>query len=162
MNNQSSSKMPTTLPIGISIGTLNDVEAITKISNAAYKGNGQGWTDWSHLETICRDVLRTNEKEVTMLMDKYPSVFILYTGDDGALKGSLYLEDIGDKKFHLWLTAVEPSRQNQGIGRKLLNGACEYGRQNGYKLIELLTSTSRLDVVTWYERRGFKKNRKSC
>lgn len=89
------------------------------------------------------------------MMGKYQSVFILYTGDDGTIQGSLYLQDVGEKKFHLWLMAVDPSKQSQGIGRKLLNGACEYGRQNGYKLIELLTSTSRVDVVAWYERCGF-------
>lgn len=149
-----------TLPPGISIGTMADVEAITEISNRAYKGNGQGWTDWAHLQHILQDVPRTNVKDVQTLMEKYPSVFVLYTGDDGTLNGSLYLEDIGDKKFHLWLTAVDPSKQNQGIGRKLLNGACEYGKQNGYELIELLTSVERTEVVAWYERCGFNKTEK--
>lgn len=149
-----------TLPPGISIGRLDDVKAITNISNKAYKGNGQGWTDWAHLQNILQDVTRTNENDVQALMERYPSVFVIYTGEDGTLQGSLYLEDIGEKKYHLWLMAVDPSRQNQGIGRKLLNGACEYSKQNGYELIELLTSTSRVEVVAWYERCGFTKTGK--
>lgn len=148
------------LPRGISIGTLNDVEAITKISIKAYKGNGQGWTDWAHLEHILQDVPRTNEKEVKTLMEKSPSVFVVYTDNDGTVQGSLYLEDIGEKRLHLWLMAVDPTKQNQGIGRQLLNGACEYGKQSGYELIELLTSTSRVEVVAWYERCGFTKTGK--
>lgn len=148
------------LPPGISIGTLNDVEAIATVSNKAYKVNGQGWTDWSHLQNIVQDVPRTNEKAVKTMMDSYPSVFIVYTADDGTVLGSLYLEDIGEKKFHLWMMAVDPSNQNQGIGRKLINGACEYGKQKGYKLIELLTSTRRVEVVGWYERCGFTKTDK--
>ncbi len=148
------------LPSGISIGTFDDIEAITKISNEAYKGNGKGWTDWAHLQHILQDVPRTNVKDVKAMMEKFPSVFVLCTGDDGTIQGSLYLEDIGDKAFHLWLMAVDPSKQNLGIGRKLLNGACEYGKQNGYKLIELLTSASRVEVVAWYERCGFTKTGK--
>lgn len=148
------------LPPKISIATLNDAKVITKISNAAYKGTGQGWTDWTHLKDICQDVPRTNENEVKSLIEKYPSVFVIYTGDDGTVDGSLYLEDIGEKRFHLWLMAVDPSKQNQGIGRKLLNGASEYGKRNGYKFIEMLTSNSRVDVVAWYERCGFTKTGK--
>lgn len=153
-----------TLPPGISIGTLNDIEAITTISNKAYKVNGQGWTDWTHLQNIVQDVPRTNEKAVKAMMEKYPSVFVIYTAVDGTVLGNLYLEDIGDGKFHLWMMAVDPSKQNQGIGRKLIHGAFEYGKLNGYKLIELLTSTRRVEVVAWYERCGFTKNqdRQNC
>lgn len=149
-----------TLPPGLSIGTLADAEAISEVSNIAYKGNGQGWTDWRHLQHIIHGVSRTNVDEVQTMVEKYPSVFILHKGDDGTLNGSLYLEDIGDKKLHLWMMAVDPSKQNQGIGRKLLNGACEYGKQNGYKLIELLTSIARAEVVSWYERCGFTRTGK--
>lgn len=143
------------LPPGVSIATLTDIEAITNVSNKAYKGNGQGWTDWTHLQNILQDVPRTNVIEVKTLMEKYPSVFVIYTGEDGTVHGSLYLEDIGEKKLHLWLMAVDPAKQNQGIGRRLLNGAFVYGKQSGYQLIELLTSTSRREVVAWYERCGF-------
>ena len=74
--------------------------------------------------------------------------------DERGIAGTLALDPRADD-LEIWSVSVEPSRQNLGIGRKLLSAAEARARELGLRALRLYTGSVLTKNVEWYRRRGY-------
>lgn len=129
----------------------NDIPAIVSLVNSAYRGEvaRKGWTHEADLLTGGR----IDEAAVKDLMKNAAVTILKYTADN-KITGCVCLEKDGDL-LHLGMLTVFPGTQNQGIGKQLLAAAEKLALQFGCKIIEMQVITTRLELIQWYERRGY-------
>lgn len=63
------------------------------------------------------------------------------------------------KEFYIFMIAVSPEHQNEGIGTQLLKFADEEALSMGYKKCSLLVRRENINAIRFYERNGYKKVR---
>lgn len=127
----------------------DDCAAVTKIQHAAYRKN--------------RRLLGV---EPLPLQADYPAIFktcevwlksaeIAVTGIDAVL----ILETGRPKDVLIWSIAIQPSRQQQGIGKALLACAEQRARELGRDSIRLYTGEKLTHLINWYDRSGYEVER---
>jgi GNAT superfamily N-acetyltransferase len=144
--------------MSISIAQPKDVSALVSLMDNAYRGEGskQGWTSEADLFIGNK---RTDTETVTKLINKPGSVFLKYTNKDDVIEGCVYLHQKGSK-LYLGMFSVVPSAQGKGIGKKLLNAADEYAKEQHCALIYMTVITVREELIAWYEKNGYKRTGK--
>lgn len=135
-----------------SLATLTDTPAITALVNSAYRGESskKGWTT----EADLLDGLRTNEDELSKIIQKSGSVILKCTNQEDTLLGCVYLE-IKNESLYLGMLTVSPEKQAAGIGKYLLGEAEQYARENHCRFITMTVISIRKELIAWYERRGY-------
>lgn len=138
----------------ISTATTNDVPALVRLVNSAYRGESskQGWTT----EADLLGGIRTDEETLTDLMKKPGAVFLKYENDNDVLQGCVYLEKQG-AQLYLGMLTVAPQLQNGGIGKQLLQAAEVYGHEQNCTSVVMSVISVRAELIQWYERRGYHK-----
>ncbi|CAM3655783.1 GNAT family N-acetyltransferase [Mucilaginibacter galii] len=141
--------MPTILK-----ATIYDVPEAVALVNSAYRGetSKQGWTSESHL----LEGIRIDEVEMVGYFNRPEITLLKYLNDDGRVDGFVYLEQVKNKCLYLGMLTVNPTLQASGIGRQLLYAANEQARMLGCEAIKISVITTRAELISWYERRGFK------
>jgi GNAT superfamily N-acetyltransferase len=58
--------------------------------------------------------------------------------------------------YRTWVEdlVVDPTRRSEGIGKRLLAAACDWGRERGATHLELDSAEARADAHRFYEREG--------
>jgi ribosomal protein S18 acetylase RimI-like enzyme len=140
--------MPTIVP-----AQPNDVAQIVSLVNSAYRGETalQGWTSESHL----LEGIRVDEAELTGYFNRSEVTLLKYVGDEGNIDGFVYLERVDGNRLYLGMLTVNPLLQAAGIGRQLLAAANEQARTLNCSFIKITVISTRLELIAWYERRGF-------
>ena len=141
--------------MSISIAQQQDISALVSLMDNAYRGerSKQGWTSEADLFIGNK---RTDEETVTKLINKPGSVFLKYTNEDEGIEGCVYLHK-KESKLYLGMFSVAPSAQGKGIGKKLLNAADEYAKEQHCSLIYMTVITVREELIAWYEKNGYKR-----
>jgi ribosomal protein S18 acetylase RimI-like enzyme len=136
----------------IAAATTNDVKALVKLVNSAYRGEGskKGWTT----EADLLDGVRTDEISLTRMMETQGNVILKYN-DDGNLLGCVYLSKKLDK-LYLGMLTVGPELQGRGIGKQLLSAAETHARQTGCNAVTMTVISVRSELIAWYERHGYR------
>lgn len=80
---------------------------------------------------------------------------LLVADDDGPVGYALFLES-GDVAPLLEL-AVDPARQNEGIGSALLEAACTHLEETDHRAVRLTARTSDDRALRFYARHGFER-----
>jgi len=130
-----------------------DVPELNKLVNSAYRGETSklGWTTEANL----LDGLRIDEQTLNSYFDD-PNVIILKNLDEhGQITGCVYLEQRA-AKLYVGMFSVWPTLQNKGIGRDLLVAAENYAKQLNCDTLTMTVISSRHELISWYERRGYK------
>jgi ribosomal protein S18 acetylase RimI-like enzyme len=129
-----------------------DVPELYKLINSAYRGetSKKGWTTEANL----LDGLRIDEETLESYFAD-PNIIILKNMDDEQITGSVYLE-LRRPKLYVGMFSVSPLLQDKGIGRALLLAAEAYAKQSGCCTLTMTVISTRLELISWYERRGFK------
>nr|WP_315151932.1 GNAT family N-acetyltransferase [uncultured Flavobacterium sp.] len=135
----------------ITTATLEDVTALEKLINSAYRGETSklGWTTEANLlqdKRITTDELyeTINNKENTVLKFTKKNTII----------GCVLLADKGNK-LYLGILTVSPELQNSGIGKKLLQKAEEHALSLNLPKIVMTVISIREELIAWYNRHGF-------
>jgi len=146
--------MPTFSNPHIAIATINDIPAITRLLNSAYRGetSKQGWTTEAHL--IAGET-RTNEANVKEVMEGEGSVFLKYINAQQAIIGCVNLQQ-HTNKLYLGMFSVSPALQGGGVGKQLLQAAEEYAHIIQCPAIYMSVIAVRTELIQWYERYGYK------
>ena len=135
-----------------------DITKIVALVESAYRGNSSrlGWTT----EADFIDGQRTDQQEVTELLHKADSVFLLCE-DKGQLLASVQLNKLADKAY-LGMFAVDPVKQGKGVGLAVLKQA-ERFVQDGWNSAALCMSviSIRKELINWYFRHGYQKTGKT-
>ena len=134
----------------IRIATVENIPGLVPLVNSAYRGDG-GWTNESHLI----GGPRTRAADVEELI-RDPGRVILTGWEGGDLAGCVYLQQQGEK-LYLGMLSVRPARQGNGVGKALMAAGMEYARQLGCKVIRITVISARGELITWYERQGFRR-----
>ncbi len=117
-----------------------DAEAISALVNAAFK-----------VERFFIDRDRIDPGKVREMLGtgKY-----LLAEDNGALIACVYVELRGQRAY-FGLLAVEPLRQGQGLGRKMVEEAEDYARAAGCEFMDLRIVNLRAGLPPFYRRLGY-------
>ena len=133
--------------------TLADADELTKLINSAYRGESsqKGWTTEAHL----LDGIRIDEPTMAEYLQDADTTILKYTNPDGAIIGSVYLQ-VRMQKLYLGMLTVSPTLQTNGIGRQLLHEAERIAHQLNCRVIFMtVISSTRHELISWYERRGY-------
>jgi ribosomal protein S18 acetylase RimI-like enzyme len=135
--------------------TDSDISLIVKLMNRAYRGadNASGWTsEEAHLsgDRTTDDLLRAD-------VQGKPSASLLKWQDEPAeeITGCVWLEPISEDTWYLGSLAIEPKRQNSGLGRAMLAAGENWAHERGAKRIRMTVINVREALIAWYLRRGY-------
>jgi N-acetylglutamate synthase-like GNAT family acetyltransferase len=120
--------------------TADDAAAVAGLINAAFQ-----------VERFFVEGDRTNAGEVRALMGK--GSFLL-AEEEGRLAGCVYLERRGDRGY-FGLLAVDPARQEKGLGRALVAAAEEEFRAAGCRAVDIQVVDLRTELPPFYRRLGY-------
>lgn len=69
--------------------------------------------------------------------------------------------DLDEQMAELWLIYIEPQSWRRGLGRRLMQHACELARADGYRGLSLWTVRGREESNQFYLSQGFRADRES-
>lgn len=135
----------------ITTATLEDVLAIEKLINSAYRGetSKQGWTTEANL----LGGKRITEEELSEIIQNKENTILKFTEND-AIIGCVLLVNKGNR-LYLGMLTVSPNLQNSGIGKQLLKEADVYALALGLSKIVMTVISIREELIAWYKRHGF-------
>jgi ribosomal protein S18 acetylase RimI-like enzyme len=140
----------------IRIATADDVPAIVELVESAYRGDASrvGWTT----EADLLDGQRTDAEAVAETVAAESSVVLVDVDESGVLVGCCQLDRADDGVAHFGMFAVRPGRQGGGVGRELLAAAERHAHSAfGAGAVEMTVIAQRGELITWYERRGYRQ-----
>lgn len=135
------------------IATHQDLPAINQLVNRAYRGESslRGWTSEAHL----LGGIRTSALQLQQVLEDANSTLLLHFADLQLL-GCVCLEKQPPDTLYVGMLTVDPERQNNGIGRRLLAAAEDYAQQAGLGQVQMSVISVRQELIAWYERRGYR------
>ena len=140
--------------MAITPATLADVPELVVLINSAYRGetSKQGWTTEANLI----DGQRIDHASLTEQMSDPVATILKNTNEDGRITGCVYLLK-KEEKLYLGMLTVSPLLQANGLGRQLLAAAEDFAQSINYQTIMMTVITTRTELLSWYERRGYHK-----
>ncbi|MCV6637316.1 GNAT family N-acetyltransferase [Candidatus Albibeggiatoa sp. nov. NOAA] len=134
--------------------TLDDAEYVNRLINQAYRGQ-EGWTR----ETDIVDGKRSSIEDVRDLI-KNPDSHILVAKLNEVLTACICVEE-KEKQAYIGTFAVNPTFQNQGIGKIVLSLAEDYAVDKlGSQQLLMVVISQREELISFYERRGYQRTGK--
>lgn len=135
----------------ITTATLEDVSALEKLINSAYRGetSKQGWTTEANL----LGGKRITEEELSEIIQNKENTILKFTEND-AIIGCVLLVNKGNR-LYLGMLTVSPILQNSGIGKQLLKEADVHALALGLPKIVMTVISIREELIAWYKRHGF-------
>lgn len=128
----------------IRIADSADAEQITAVINAAFR----------IAEAFFVDGNRITLDEVHRSLAKGA---FLVAQDDNGLGGCVYVELRGERAY-LGLLSVDPSRQQSGLGSRLMTAGEEYCRARGARFMDIYIVNLRTELPAFYAHRGYEEN----
>lgn len=139
--------------MSITKANLGDVSELNILVNSSYRGETSklGWTTEANL----LGGARIDETTLRGYFDD-PNILVLKNIDDnGRITGCVYLE-VRATQLYVGMFSVSPTLQNKGTGRELLQAAEVYAKQLNCITLTMTVISTRFELISWYERRGFK------
>jgi GNAT superfamily N-acetyltransferase len=128
------------MPFSFRPASLADADTVVGLVNRAFA-----------VERFFKDGERTDLEDVRRLMGD--GMFLLLE-DDSQPVACVYLQVRGERAY-LGLLAVDPGRQERGLGSRMMDHAEDHCRGVGCKGIDLRFVNLRTELLGFYERRGF-------
>ncbi len=133
--------------------THADLPALHALIESAYRGDSAR-TGWSH-EADLLDGQRTDLAALEVMLSD-PRQLLLLFRDGDAIRACVGLADKGAGRAYLGMFTVEPGRQGAGLGRLMLAASEDHARSAfGASHIEMTVISQRVELIAWYERRGY-------
>jgi ribosomal protein S18 acetylase RimI-like enzyme len=132
--------------------TKIDIHRISKLVNSAYRGeySRKGWTT----EADFLDGQRTDPEKLLEILTEHSSIYLAL--EDEKILGSVYFEKLNNDVFYFGMLTVEPTEQAKGIGHFLLENLEKLAKDSGGKELRLTVIHLRSELISYYERRGFR------
>ena len=132
----------------LSEATPQDIPALCELINLAYRGQ-VGWTTEQHL--VAGDRIKPTHVHSLLALTK--SALLIYKSAN-TIDACIHIA-ITATLAHIGTFAVNPSKQGSGIGNLLLNTAEEYAEKYGASCSEVAVLEPRLELISYYQRRGY-------
>ncbi|HEY1920076.1 MAG TPA: GNAT family N-acetyltransferase [Streptosporangiaceae bacterium] len=141
-----------------------DVPALVRLIESAYRGQSSraGWTT----EADLLDGQRTDAEAVTQILRTNDSLMLLAEAaadaaaeTASALAGCCLLERRrAQEQAYFGMFSVPPGHQGRGWGGQILAEAERLARDDwGARTMVMTVLAPRLDLIAWYERRGYRR-----
>jgi GNAT superfamily N-acetyltransferase len=126
-----------------------DLEAVAALVNGAYRGQG-GWTH----EADYIDGARVTPELLRRDLEAEPGALLTLRDGEG-LSGCVWLEAKSTAVWSLGMLSVSPARQDQGLGRQILDACEALAREAGVGRMRMTVVNIRDTLIAWYGRRGY-------
>ncbi len=132
---------------------------VVGLVNSSYRGDAsqQGWTT----EALYLDGQRTDLETLNEdLKDPNKTLLVLRADGQPEIIGTVLLEKVEgvESEFYLGMLTIKPSLQNQGLGKWMMDEVETFVKNLGAQKITLGVLNPRTELMSWYERRGYKRN----
>jgi len=130
-----------------------DAGAIAQLANRAYRGDASraGWTTEA-------DLLSGQRTDRDMILEMMDSAYFRLLWEGPTLLGSVQLVPIDGTTAEIGMLAVEPARQGEGIGNRLLSYAETVAHQQlGREQLLMRVLHQREELIGYYQRRGYRQ-----
>ena len=117
-----------------------DVDALVRLINSAFR-----------VERPFIEGDRIDAEGVRSCMAKGK---FLVAGDSSALAACVFVELRGDRGY-LGLLGVDPLRQGTGLGRRMMDAAENYFREEGCQAVDLRVISARMPLPAFYRHLGY-------
>ncbi|MDB5692481.1 MAG: family acetyltransferase [Alphaproteobacteria bacterium] len=139
--------------VGIRRAVQGDLAILHALVERAYRGQ-ESRGGWTHEDDLLEGARIPAEELAAILAD--PRQLLLLAEQDGEAAGCVQVTDKGGGTAHLGLLSVDPGRQAQGLGRRLVAAAeAAAARAFGASRMEMTVIRQRPELIAWYERRGY-------
>jgi ribosomal protein S18 acetylase RimI-like enzyme len=143
------------MTVPLQLAKETDLPAIVAIMNAAFRGK-EGERGWNtEAEYIAGE--RTNESLLREEIADGAKYLLAKDDVTSVLQGCVSLQAISPEKWYLGSLTVGPALQNAGFGSRLLSAAEGYAALHGARTIEMTVVNVRDALISWYERRGYRR-----
>ena len=133
----------------------HDVPALRDLIERAYRGESAR-AGWTH-EADLLGGQRTDRAALARIVDD-PGQRLLCLEDRAAPIGCVALERKSGALAYLGMLTVDPARQADGLGRRMLAEAERFARTRwNSRRIEMTVIEQRGELIGWYERRGYRR-----
>jgi GNAT superfamily N-acetyltransferase len=122
-------------------GSPRDIPELLRVVNAAYE-----------VEKFFVEGDRTDEDTIRRMMTV--GVFLAARDETGPITGCVYVELRGDRGY-FGMLSVDPSRQGRGLGRRLVDAAEDYARDNGCTAMDIRVVNLRTELMPFYRKLGY-------
>lgn len=132
---------------------IKDSELVATLVNSAYRGESskKGWTT----EADLLGGQRTDAGKIQEMIEDSSSHIELAL-KNGELVGCVYLKN-EKSVLYIGMLTVNPTLQNHGLGKILLNRIEKIALSWGLKTIRMNVISLRQELIDYYERRGYKR-----
>ena len=128
----------------IRLATPRDIPGLVRLINAAYR-----------VEAFFIRGDRTSTGEIQALMEAPNARFlVLDSSEPGRPAGAVYVATHGTRG-HFGLLAVDPARQGEGLGRRLVRAVEDHCRRAGCRFVELEVFNVRTELPPFYTSCGY-------
>jgi GNAT superfamily N-acetyltransferase len=125
----------------IRIATPDDAKAVAALVSLAYR-----------IEDFFKIGDRTDEHEVLELMKT--GSFLILEDEHGTMAGCVSVDVHGDMG-HFGMLSVDPARQGQGLGARLIEAVEQFCRDAGCRTMEIEVVNLRTELPVFYRRHGY-------
>lgn len=129
-----------------------DYPAIIALTNRAYRAPA-GQAAWK-VETIVGGQ-RIDEALLRDDLANPAAILLVARNGSGEHLGHVRLDSSDDGVWHLAMLTVSPDHQDSGLGRIILDAAEDYARDHGARGIRMSVIHQRIELIAWYQRRGY-------
>lgn len=143
------------MPLTLRPAQTADLPILAQLMNSAYRGAGPV-TSWNtEAPYIAGD--RTSAAALAEELAARPDAFLLIAEENSQplIRGCVWLDPLAPDTWYLGSLTIDPSLQNSGLGRSLLESAEQWAKARDARIIRMLVVNVRDTLITWYERRGY-------
>ncbi|KAJ7099452.1 acyl-CoA N-acyltransferase [Mycena belliarum] len=133
----------------VRVAEAADAPTLVSLVRRAYRGEG-GWTT----EAALLNDERIDEAQMLKKIED-PETTVHVAIDGGRIVGCCELVRLENDKVHFGTFAVEPELQAAGVGRYILAQAETAAAKMGVTCVEMAVIAQRLELIAWYQRRGY-------
>lgn len=134
--------------------TISNVQELADLVNSAYRGeySQRGWTTEAN---ILGGQRTDSEKLTTLIQTPFNQIEMAFEGNSQKIIGSVHLHRESSDTLYFGMLTVEPRLQTHGVGKKLLGHVELIAKESGCKRIRFTVIPTRIELVAFYERRGY-------
>ena len=136
--------------------TDDDVPGLVELINRAYRGvrAGQGWkTEASYIS----GTRTTVEMVHADIRDKPQGSFLKWADAPGGdMLGCIWVVPLEGGTWYFGTLAIDPERQNGGLGRTILQAAEQWVGERGATRVRMTVVNVRETLTAWYVRHGYR------
>lgn len=132
-----------------------DIVELENIVNLAYRG-GQASVAWKNENHLVQGP-RVTQDDLQKYMESDESTILLLRSDTGELLACVQIEHKqGQTEAHIGMLTVHPKYQNFGLGRRLLQLAGDFAKNDlACRKAKMCVFAGRQELLAWYAKMGY-------